>query len=80
MLTSSGVVPTIKSMSSSERFSIRDHRKLLKSRGGEMEMRLESGDQEEMRVIIEMGEKEMKVKCEGHCDLDKVRVGDTDQS
>ena len=71
------VNPELKLSSSSERFSIRDHRKLLKSRGGEMEKRLEefdvSGGEEELRVTIEMGEKEMKVKCEGHCDVEKVR-------
>ena len=62
-------------VSSSERFSIRDHRKLLKSRGGEMETLEEmevTGLHGELRVVIQMGGSEVKVVCEGHCDLDKV--------
>ena len=41
-----------------------------------MEMRLEEltvpGLEEKMRVVVEMEEQEMKVMCEGYCDLDKV--------
>ena len=61
----------------SDRFSVRDHRNLLKSRGGEMEM-AKSGldEQTRMKVVLEVGEvgeEELMVMCEGQCDVDKVR-------
>ena len=71
---------------SSESFSIRDHKKLLKSRGGEMEMTVdehidEVGDgvdlddiKQRLRVVVELDGSQMRVLCEGHCDLDKVVI------
>ena len=65
------------SVETSDRFSVRDHRNLLKSRGGEMEM-AKSGldEQTRMKVVLEVGEvgeEELMVMCEGQCDVDKVR-------
>merc|ERR1712062_273893 len=61
----------------SSRFTVRDHRNLLNSRGGEMEM-AKPGLEEEtrMKVVLEVdevGEEELMVMCEGQCDVDKWR-------
>ena len=66
---------------SSESFSQRDHKKLLRSRGGEMELaaaaeaELEAGAEEaRLRMAVEAAGSEMRVVCRGHCDIDKVQM------
>ena len=39
---------------------------------------LELLDRERLRVVVEVEGNEMRLLCEGHCDLDKVKLDDDD--
>ena len=69
---------------SGDKSSLKDHKKLLRSRGGEMEtvndkttnddnLDLLNFPEEKLKVIVELDHDNLRVSCEGPCDLDKWR-------
>merc|ERR1712106_1298689 len=55
----------------------RDHKKLLRSRGGEMELvvgdDLRELPNEKLKVVVELEQDNLRISCEGPCDVNKWR-------
>ena len=58
------------------KISSRDHKKLLRSRGGELELDgnyLRKLPTEKLKVVVELEQNNLRISCEGPCDVNKWR-------